>query len=89
MWGEVEAAGSINDLLLSDGEVGEDGEAGQVDLRGQDQDKTRMDTGLLFRFTDTQLLSNHHHPHHQHAVLPVVRPRPRLGRRWRGSQRRG
>ncbi len=42
MWGEVEAAGSINDLLLSDGEVGEDGEAGQVDLRGQDQDRYRV-----------------------------------------------
>lgn len=34
MWGEVEAAHSINDLPLGDGEVGEDGETGQVDLGG-------------------------------------------------------
>lgn len=33
MWGEVEAAGPVNNLPLSDGEVGEDGEAGQVHLR--------------------------------------------------------
>lgn len=32
MWGEVEAAGSINHLLLGHGEVREDGEAGQVHL---------------------------------------------------------
>lgn len=42
MWGEVEAAGSINDLLLRDGEVGEDVEAGQVDLRGHKQDRDRV-----------------------------------------------
>lgn len=35
MWGEVEAGGSINDLPLGDGEIGEDGEAGQVDLTGK------------------------------------------------------
>lgn len=38
MRGEVEAAGSINDLLLRDGEIGEDSEAGQVDLRGHNRD---------------------------------------------------
>lgn len=44
MRGEVQAADPIGDLPLGDGEVGEDGEAGQVDLSG-DRDRRRGQQG--------------------------------------------
>lgn len=55
MRGEVEAAGSINELLLGDGEVGEDCEAGHVDLRGRN-------------IKGVGVTGGHRHHHHHHCT---------------------
>lgn len=56
MWREVHAACSINELLLSDWKVGEDAEAGHVNLRegrvrGSTSDIITTITSLLTRRT--------------------------------------
>lgn len=85
MGGEVEAARSIDDLPLRDGEVGEDGEAGEVDLGGWSrvQVKTRTEPELTGSQKICCILTI------VVVALPVSWPRPRLGRRWPGSRRRG
>lgn len=44
MWREVEAARSVNQLPLGDGEVREDREAGEVDLGGPEPELSRERT---------------------------------------------